>query len=77
MVRRLVMDFRPNLKIHDAKDRHNALCMAAFHGHSTVMAFLIEQEVAKGTRTKAEILETPCRCHLPLIYHAVRASTLM
>lgn len=62
------------MNIHDAEGRHNALCMAASEGHLAVMAFLIEHEVAKGTRTLAEILDTPCKSHLPLIHHAVRAS---
>lgn len=57
-------------------DQHNALCMAASEGYPAVMAFLIEQEVAKGTRTVAEILDTPCGGHLPLIHHAVRASQI-
>lgn len=73
VVRRLVLEFGGDLEIHDAEDQHNALCMAASEGHPAVMAFLIEQEVAKGTRTLAEILDVPCKSHLPLIHHAVRA----
>lgn len=74
VVRRLVSDFGGDLSIQDTHCQHNALCAAASEGHPAVMAFLIEQEVAKGTKTLAEVLDVPCRSKWPAIHHAVRFS---